>query len=120
MAIWMHALKGVFLIALALTAIVAAWGLVAFGPDATDAESWLNALLGGIVLSIGLSYLFGLGLLSCFAAWRAWHLSRTWIWVLVVLSLVAFPSPWAIPEAALTMIGAAQSLDRGRGREGET
>ena len=53
------------------------------------------------------------GVASLLVSYKAWALSRPWVWALLALGVLSFATmPWGVIVGVLTIVGVVQVIDR--------
>lgn len=89
---------------------------ILFGIGAADApgDDWIAVVLVGFLFELFVFVLAGFQLLSLYACKKSWDLSRTWLFVLMVLAAMSVfdATIVGLPIAALVIVGGVQALER--------
>ena len=102
---------------MALFCILSVGGVAGIGISLALLEGGLHYLFGGLIAGAGLLLLMSLfvfQLLTLYASWRAWEMSKAWIWALLLLSAFSIVNSGMLTTVTgvVTIVGCVQALER--------
>ncbi|MCZ6597721.1 MAG: hypothetical protein O7B99_08795 [Planctomycetota bacterium] len=114
LGVLLQVLRGFFLLGVSCVGLFGLWLAIFIGLMESNHDDEVVSLMIGLILgTLALGLFFFLAVLNLFLAFKAWGMSRFWLWGLILFSLLTMAfDPCPLLFVGVTVIGCVLALER--------